>query len=93
MCAHDAYAMKMTGHTARSQSFSDYRDRRAIVIHEEGKPYVPTFYPFDVQKEDIERDWFKRNKDIELVLKGNSTMTIKEIAKFHIEKTVSVNQG
>jgi len=67
---------------------TDYRDRYAVAIHEKGTAYIPTFYPLDRKSNDIDRDWFDRNEEVELVLKGNSSMTIKEIAKFHIDKTI-----
>lgn len=67
----------------------DYRDRRAIIVHVKGEPWIKTFLPLDPVKEDEDKSWYTKFKDLELVLKGNSSMTIKEIAKFHIEKTVN----
>ena len=91
------YLRKIKGLDTEPNAFlvelTDFRNRRAIAIHEQGKPYIPTFFPLDVTTEDVDKSWFKRNRELELVLKGNSTMSIKEIAKFHIEKTVGANTG
>lgn len=67
----------------------DFRDRRAIIVHVKGEPWIKTFLPLDPVNEDEDQFWYEKFKDLELVLKGNSSMTIKEIAKFHIEKTVN----
>uniref|UniRef100_UPI0029058982 hypothetical protein n=1 Tax=Roseobacter sp. HKCCA0434 TaxID=3079297 RepID=UPI0029058982 len=61
---------------------SDFRKRNAIAVIEPGTEYVKTFYP-------MENTWFNRHKKLEEVLKGNRTMTLKEIAKFHIDKTIT----
>lgn len=60
---------------------SDFRDREALAVIQPGTEYVKTFYP-------LEESWFERHSALELALKGNQTMTLKEIAHFHIEKTV-----
>jgi len=63
---------------------SDFRNRKAIAIIEPGTEYVKTFYPLD-------RSWFSIHADMETTLKVNSTMTLKEIARVHIEKAVKSN--
>lgn len=60
---------------------SDFRNRKAIAVIEPGTEYVKTFLP-------LSDDWFEEYEELELVLKGNKTMLLSEIAKFHIEKTV-----
>ncbi len=60
---------------------SDFRDREALAVIEPGTEYVKTFYP-------LEESWFERHSALESALKGNQTMNLKEIAHFHIEKTV-----
>ena len=69
---------------------TDFRERKAIAIHKNGDDFIPTFYPLDVKKNDVDEGWFDRNVELEAVLKGNRSMTLKEIAKFHIDKTVKV---
>jgi uncharacterized membrane protein len=61
---------------------SDFRDRRAVAIIEVGTDYVKTFYPID-------EGWFKIHRGLEEVLKGNRSMSLKELAHFHVEKTIS----
>lgn len=57
----------------------ELRNRKALGIIEKGTNYIKTFMP-------MEKDWFNINMDIELILKGNSKFSIKEIAEFHIIK-------
>ncbi len=59
----------------------DYRNRKARAVIEKGTEYVKTFYP-------LEESWFEKNADLEQTLKGNGTFTLKELATFHIQKTV-----
>ncbi len=61
----------------------DYGNRTAKAIIEKGTEYVKTFYP-------LNEDWFERHAQLEMVLKGNGAFTLKELAKFHIDKTVGV---
>jgi hypothetical protein len=61
---------------------SDYRDREARAIIEPGTDYIKTFYPKD-------DEWFTKHADLELVLKGNPTFSLKELAAFHVQKAVS----
>lgn len=58
-----------------------YRNRKAKVIVEVGTEYVKTFYPY-------EEDWFDKHSDLEQTLKGNGTFNLKELATFHVQKTV-----
>jgi hypothetical protein len=60
---------------------TDFRKRNAIAVIEPGSEYVKTFLPLDEK-------WFDKHTGSEAVLKGNSTMTLKELARFHIEKTI-----
>lgn len=60
---------------------TDYRDRKAIAIIEQGTEYIKTFYPLD-------ENWFQKHADLELTLKGNGSFTLKELATFHIQKTI-----
>jgi hypothetical protein len=60
---------------------TDFRDRKAKAVIETGTEYVKTFYPL----EDI---WFEKHADLENTLKGNGSFTLKELATFHVNKTV-----
>ncbi len=60
---------------------TDYNDRLAKVVIEAGTEYVKTFYPLD-------DDWFKTHDGLELTLKGNGSFTLKELATFHVQKTI-----
>lgn len=60
---------------------TNHRDRPAIAIIEKGKEYVKTFYP-------LSEEWFTEHKDLEDVLKGNGTFSLKELARIHVEKAV-----
>jgi hypothetical protein len=60
---------------------TEFRKRNAIAVIEPGSEYVKTFLPLDEK-------WFDKHTGLEAVLKGNSTMTLKELARFHIEKTI-----
>jgi hypothetical protein len=59
----------------------DFGNREAIVVIKPGTEYVQTFYPKS-------EDWFKKYADLELVLKDNSTFSLKELANFHVQKVV-----
>lgn len=59
----------------------DYRNRKAKAIIEVGTEYVKTFYPY-------EENWFEKHSDLEITLKGNGTFNLKELATFHVQKTV-----
>lgn len=61
-------------------SLCDLIDRKALAIIEKGTNYIKTFYPF-------EKQWFDINFDLETVLKGNENFSIKEIARFHIDRS------
>lgn len=60
---------------------TDYRNRKAKAIIVVGTEYVKTFYPF-------EENWFEKHADLEKTLKGNGTFSLKELATFHVQKTV-----
>ena len=60
---------------------TDYRNRKAKAVIEVGTEYVKTFYP-------SEESWFKKFADLEETLKGNGTFSLKELATFHVQKTV-----
>ncbi|MCG6558260.1 heme biosynthesis HemY N-terminal domain-containing protein [Ruegeria sp. 1NDH52C] len=55
---------------------SDFRNRKAIAVIEKGTEYVKTFLPID-------KDWFEKHSKLEVLLKGNKTMRLSEIAKTH----------
>ncbi len=59
----------------------DYRSRKAKVIIEPGTEYVKTFYPYT-------ENWFDKHSELEQTLKGNGTFNLKELATFHVQKTV-----
>ena len=63
---------------------TDFHDRPARAVIEVGTEYIKTFYP-------INDNWFKENAHLELVLKGNGTFSLKELATFHVQKSVSTN--
>lgn len=60
----------------------DYRNREARAVIERGQDYIKTFYPLD-------DEWFEKHSDLELVLKGNPTFNLKELAAIHVQKAVS----
>lgn len=60
---------------------SDCRGRKAIAVIEAGTEYVKTFLPIDEK-------WHSANDEFELVVKGNRTFTLKELASLHVIKTV-----
>jgi len=62
---------------------TDYRDRKGKAIIEVGTEYVKTFYPVD-------DSWFEKYADLEETLKGNNSFTLKELATFHVQKTVGI---
>lgn len=61
---------------------TDFRDRAAVAVIETGAEYVKTFLPLDEER------WFKEQAGLEIVLKGNGTFSLKELARFHIEKAI-----
>lgn len=61
---------------------SDYRNRPAVAVIEVGTEYIKTFLPLD------ETRWFEEQADLELTLKGNGTFSLKELARFHVDKAV-----
>ena len=60
---------------------TDYRDRKARAVIEVGTEYVKTFYP-------LEDSWFRKHADLETALKGSGTFSLKELATFHVQKTI-----
>lgn len=60
---------------------SDFRKRKAKAVIEVGTEYVKTFLP-------MSEDWFSKYANLEETLKGNKTMSLKDIARFHVEKVV-----
>ena len=60
---------------------TDFQNRLARAVIEAGTEYVKTFYPLD-------DGWFRRHAELELTLKGNGSFTLKELAKFHVQKAV-----
>lgn len=56
---------------------SHFRDREALAVIEPGTDYVKTFLP-------LKQSWFRESHALEEVLKGNATMPLQDIAKFHV---------
>ena len=63
-----------------------YRDREVIAVIQKGEDFVRTFYPSDP-------DWFQKNAEWEAVIKGNSTWSLKDIAKMHVDRINSRISG
>lgn len=61
---------------------ADFRNRKAKAVIEVGTEYVKTFLP-------MSEDWFSKYASLEEALKGNKTMSLKDIARFHVEKVVN----
>lgn len=61
---------------------SDFRKRKAKAVIEVGTEYVKTFLP-------MSEDWFSKYANLEETLKGNKTMSLRDIARFHVEKVVN----
>lgn len=59
-----------------------FGNREAIAVIEIGTDYLKTFLPMD-------DDWFAKHGQLEEVLKGNGSFSLKELARFHVEKAVS----
>ncbi|MCS4291933.1 ABC-type nickel/cobalt efflux system permease component RcnA [Comamonas sp. BIGb0152] len=59
----------------------EFGNRKVVVVIEQYSESVKTFYPLD-------ESWFKRHAEFERTLKDNRTFTLKELAKFHVEKTI-----
>lgn len=59
----------------------DFRNREALAIIGAGEEFVRTFYPRS-------KVWFDNNEKLETVVKGNATMSLKEIVGFHISHAV-----
>jgi hypothetical protein len=60
---------------------TDFRDRKAKAVIEVGTEYVKTLLP-------LNDSWFEKNADLEIALKGNNSFSLKELATFHVQKTV-----
>lgn len=60
---------------------SGFRKRKAKAVIEVGTEYVKTFLP-------MSEDWFTKYASLEETLKGNKTMSLKDIARFHVEKVI-----
>lgn len=67
---------------------SDFKNRKAIAVHVKGDDFIKTFYPINPLTNTVDNDWWLRNSDLELVLKDNKSFTLKELAKYHVEKTI-----
>ncbi len=72
---------KKIGESLYEVLLTDFRDRKARAVIEPGTEYVKTFYP-------LEDNWFLKHADLETTLKGNNSFTLKELATFHVQKTV-----
>ena len=67
---------------------TDFHKKRAIAVHCSGEEFIRTFYPINLASDGVDHDWWKRNSELELALKDNKTFTLKEMAKFHVDKIV-----
>lgn len=74
--------LKKLGESKYLVALTDFRDREAVAIIEVGTDHIKTFYP----KSD---EWFTKHAQLEEVLKGNGAFTLKELARFHIDKAVT----
>lgn len=61
---------------------TDFGMRYAHAIIEPGSEVVEIFLPLN------EELWFTEQSELELTLGGNGTFSLKELARFHVEKTV-----
>lgn len=62
-------------------ALSDHGERKVRVVIERGTEYVKTFLPLDDA-------WFHAHKKLEETLKNNKSFSLKELASFHVQKTV-----
>ena len=69
---------------------TDFRKRKAVAIHISGEEFIRTFYPINSSLRDVDSGWWIRNPELEAALKDNKTFTLKEMAKFHVDKLVPV---
>lgn len=61
---------------------SEFGDRKAVAIIEKGTEYVKTFYP-------LSEAWFAENNQLEILLKNNKGLSLSDIAKYHIDTSLS----
>lgn len=66
---------------------TDFRNRKALAVIEQGTRYIKTFLPLDSKK------WFSEHKELELTLKGNKSFTLKELATFHVYRTAVIRNN
>ena len=81
---------RLSGNNQFLVELSGFKKRKAVAIHIAGEEFIRTFYPINATSDDVDHDWWQRNPELEAALKDNKTFTLKEMAKFHVEKTVPV---
>lgn len=81
---------RLSGNNQFLGELSGFKKRKAVAIHIAGEEFIRTFYPINATSDDVDHDWWQRNPELEAALKDNKTFTLKEMAKFHVEKTVPV---
>jgi len=78
----DLRKLERVGSNVYLVEISGFRKRKAKAVIEVGTEYVKTFLP-------LSEDWFSKYANLEETLKGNKTMSLKDIARFHVEKVVN----
>lgn len=81
---------KLNGENQFLVELSGFKNRKAIAIHVPGENFIRTFYPINDKLDNVDHGWWKRNPELETALKDNHTFTLKEMAKFHVDKIVPV---
>lgn len=69
---------------------TNFKKKKAIAIHVKGEEFIRTFYPLNPTTNEEDKDWWRRNPELERALKDNRSFNLKELATFHVEKTVPV---
>lgn len=69
---------------------TSFKKRKAIAIHHKGEDGIRTFYPINTNTNTVDEQWWGRNKELEIALKDNKTFSLKELATFHVNKTVPI---
>lgn len=66
----------------------DFKNKKAIAIHIKGDEFIKTFYPINHGKNGVDTQWWRRHPELERALKDNKSFTLKDMARFHVDKTV-----
>jgi hypothetical protein len=73
---------KKVGDSRYEVLLTDHGDRKAIAVIEVGTDYVKTFLP-------LQENWFTKFEKLETTLKDNKSFSLKELARFHVDKVLS----